>query len=141
MSLGAWHRYAGVHLPPWQLVEQHSGPVAHASPRVLQALVPEGAARAWQVVAQLPVQHSCGPLHAAAVGLQEVFAQRPLTQESEQHSPESAQAPPGALQKAVVVHLPALQAPEQHWPFEVQVPPEAPQVETGVAQSCDTGLQ
>jgi hypothetical protein len=130
-----------VQIPPLQLVEQQSLPVAHESPSVLQALVPLGVGRAWQVVAQLPVQHSPGDAQAVPVLLQVAFAQRPLTQESEQHSLESAHAPPGTLQKAVVVHAPLLHAPEQHPAFEAQASPEPRQVETGGPQSSVVGSQ
>src|SRR5690242_472788 len=41
----AWHVYARAQIPPWQLVEQQSAPVEHASPTTLQ--VPP--ARAWHV--------------------------------------------------------------------------------------------
>jgi hypothetical protein len=79
--------------------------------------------------------------------LQVVFAHRPATHDSEQHSLASVQAPPGALQNAVVVHVPEdrplgmLQAVEQHSALLVQVVPEPWQVETGSAHSCVTGLQ
>lgn len=98
MSLGAWQVYAGVHLPPWQFVEQHSDPAPHPSPRVLHALVPVGEGRAWHAPLQLPVQHSAADEQVAPVALHSVFAHRPLTHESEQHSLESAHAPPGVLQ-------------------------------------------
>ena len=141
MSLGARQVYAGVHLPPWQLVEQQSEPSAHASPSVLQALVPVGAGNAWQVVEQLPVQHSLPAEQEVPVALQEVLAHRPFTHDSKQHWLESAHAAPGVLQNAVVVQEPLLQAPEQHAAFEAQDAPESEQVETGVAHCWITGLQ
>ena len=128
-------------IPPLQLVEQQSLPVAHESPSVLHALVPVGVGRALHVVAQLPVQHSPADAQAVPVALQVVLAQRPLTQESEQHSLESAHAPPGTLQNVVVVQVPLLHAPEQHPAFDVQVLPEARQVETGGSQSIFDGSQ
>jgi hypothetical protein len=136
-----------VHFPPWQLVEQHALPVAQVSPSVLQALVPEGVGTGWQVVEHRPVQHGSPDPQAVPVDLQVVFAQRPLTQESEQHSLASVQAPPGVLQNAVVVQVPddwplgMLQAVEQHSALLVQVAPEPWQVETGSAHCCVTGLQ
>jgi hypothetical protein len=137
-----------MHFPPWQLVEQQSAPSVQASPSVLQAVVPEGAARGWQVVAQRPVQHSAEEVHAVAVGLQAVSVQRPASQEREQHSPGLPQAAPGALQKAVVVQVPALvarvgllHALEQQSPLTVQVAAGALQVETGVAHCCLMGSQ
>jgi hypothetical protein len=141
MSLCAWQVYAGVHRPPWQFVEQQSTPAAQASPRVLHALVPEGAGSARQVPAQLPVQHSSAEAHAVPVALQEVLPHRPLTHESRQHSPESAQAAPGALQNAVVVQTPLLQDPEQHAAFAPQAAPAAEQTETGAAHWRVRGLQ
>jgi hypothetical protein len=79
------------------------------------------------------------------VALQTVPAQSPPAQESEQHSPGSAQAAPGVLQKAVEVQVcvVALQAVEQQpaLPVAVQSAPEARQVETGVAQRWVEGLQ
>jgi len=79
------------------------------------------------------------------VGLHTVPAQRPLTQESEQHSPGSAQAAPGVLQKAVEVQVwvVVLQAVEQQpaLPVAVQSVPAAWQVETGAAQRWLVGLQ
>jgi hypothetical protein len=107
----------------------------------LHALVPVGVGRAWQVVAQLPVQHSAADAQAVPVVLQVVVAQRPLTQESEQHSLESAHAPPGTLQNAVVVHAPLLHAPEQHPAFEGQASPEPRQVEIGDLHSSADGSQ
>ena len=140
--------YAGVHFPPWQFVEQQSAPSAHVSPSVLHALVPLGVGSAWHAPEQRPVQHSPAEAHVAPVALHVAFAHSPPTQDCEQHSPGSAHAAPGVLQKAVVVHVPAFAAPvgllhavEQQSPFAVQVPPLAPQVETGVAHSCVTGLQ
>lgn len=128
-------------IPPWQLVEQQLAPVAHESPSVLHALVPLGVGRVWQVVAQLPVQQSPAAAQAVPVALQLVLAQRPFTHESEQHSLESAHAPPGALQNAVVVHAPLLHAPEQHPAFEVQALPEPRQVEIGGSHSSVDGSQ
>jgi hypothetical protein len=135
-------------LPPWQFVEQQSPLIAHESPSVLHALVPVGVGRAWQVVAQLPVQHSPADEQAVPVALQTVPAQSPETHDCEQHSAASEQAAPGVLQKAVVVQLPALVAPvglvhevEQHSPPSVQAAPDALQVETGVAHSSVWGLQ
>lgn len=137
-----------MHLPPWQLVEQQSAASVQLSPRVLQAAVPEGAGSAWQVVAQLPVQHSVGEAQAVAVGLQAVSVQTPPWQEREQHSPGLTQAAPGVLQKAVVVQVPALAAPlglwqllEQQSPLMVQATPEARQAETGGAHCCFRGSQ
>lgn len=63
-----------MHLPPWQLVEQQSAPTVQESPRVLQALVPEGAGSAWHVTLQLPVQHSLPDAQVVPVALQTVFA-------------------------------------------------------------------
>jgi hypothetical protein len=136
-----------VHFPPWQLVEQHALPVAQVSPSVLQELVPEGVGIGWQVVEQRPVQHWSPELQAFPVDLQVVFAHRPATHDSEQHSLASVQAPPGALQNAVVVQVPEdwplamLQAAEQHCALPLQVAPEPRQVETGSAHCCVTGLQ
>ncbi len=132
-----------MHLPPWQLVEQQSPGAAQASPSVLQALEPGSG---WQApVVQRPVQHSVPAPQAVVVGLQAVLAQRPLTQESEQHSPGSAQAAPGVLQKAVDVQVlvVALQAVEQQpaLPVTLQSVPAAWQVEIGAAQSLLDGLQ
>ena len=132
-----------MHLPPWQLVEQQSAAAAQESPSVLQALDPGSG---WQAtVVQMPVQHSVPAPQAVVVGLQAVLAQRPLTQESEQHSPGSAQAAPGVLQKAVDVHVlvVVLQAVEQQpaLPVRVQSVPLAWQVETGAAQRFVEGLQ
>jgi hypothetical protein len=148
MSLAEWHEDAGVQWPPWQFVEQHWDPCVHASPSVLQAFVPDGVGRVWQVVAQRPVQHSPGEAQAAPDALQEVaFEHCPLTQESEQHSLEYAHAPPGPLQKAVVVQVPEVlplgtsHAVEQHSAPLVQVSPEARHCETGSAHCCFTGLQ
>lgn len=148
MSLGAWQRNAGVHFPPWQFVEQQSLPTVQASSSVLHALVPLGAGSAWQVVEQLPVQHSPPDAQAVPVVLQVVFAHRPPTQDCEQHSLGFAQAAPGDWQKAVVVQVPAfvacvglLQAVEQQSPLSVQATPVPPQVETGAAHWWLTGLQ
>jgi hypothetical protein len=130
------------------LVEQQSAPRVQASPRVLHAVVPEGEGSAWHVTLQLPVQHSLPDPHVVPVALHTVFAHWPLTHESEQHSLESAQAPPGPLQKAVVVQVPALaacvgflQAVEQHSSPVVQLEVDALQVETAGAQSCVRGSQ
>jgi hypothetical protein len=136
-----------VHFPPWQLVEQQALPVAQVSPSVLQELVPEGVGIGWQVVEHRPVQHWSPESQAVPVDLQVVFAHRPATHDSEQHSLASEQAPPGALQNAVVVQVPEdwppgmLQAVEQHSALLVQVVPEPWQVETGSAHCCVTGLQ
>ncbi len=130
-----------MHRPPWQLVEQQSDPSVQESPSVRHALVPVGEGSAWQVVAQLPVQHSPAAAHAVPVPLQVVFAQRPLAQESEQHSLESAHAAPGVLQNAVVVQAPLLQAPEQHPAFESQALPVPRQLETGGSHCEVWGLQ
>ena len=138
-----------MHFPPWQFVEQQSAPAAHASPSVLHAVVPVGAARAWHAPElQSPVQHSPAEAHVVPVTLHVAFAQRPPTQDCEQHSPGSPHAAPGVLQNAVVVQVPAfvpcvglLQAVEQQSPFDVQVVPLGAQVETGVAHSCVSGLQ
>jgi hypothetical protein len=145
------HENAWTHFPPWQFVEQQSTPVAQTSPSVLHALVPVGVGSAWHaagVPEQRPVQHSVPAPQVVPVDLQVAFAQRPPTQDCEQHSPGSAHAAPGVLQNAVVVHVPAfaarvglLQAVEQHSPFAVQTAPLAAQVETGVAHACVTGLQ
>ncbi len=137
-----------MHVPPWQFVEQQAAPLEHASPSVRHEVVPVGAGSAWQIPEQRPVQHSIPDAQLVPVDLHVVFAQSPPTQDCEQHSPESAHAAPGVLQKDVVVHAPAfappvglLQAVEQQSPFAVQVAPLDPQVETGVAHTCVTGLQ
>jgi hypothetical protein len=135
-----------MHFPPWQLVEQQSPGSAQASPSVLQAAP---ATAAQEPPEQRPEQQSAGALQDEAavvpVGLHTVPAQRPLTQESEQHSPGSAQAAPGVLQKAVEVQVwvVGLQAVEQQpaLPVRVQSVPEAWQAETGAAQRCVIGLQ
>jgi hypothetical protein len=144
--LAAWQVKAGMHFPPWQLVEQQSPGSAQASPSVLQEAP---AIAAQKPPAQRPEQQSVGaPQDEAAVvpvGLHTVPAQRPLTQESEQHSPGSAQAAPGVLQKAVEVQVwvVVLQAVEQQpaLPVAVQSVPASWQVETGAAQRCVDGLQ
>ena len=128
------------------MVEQQSPGSAHVSPSVLQAAP---AIAAQKPPEQTPEQQSVGALQDEAVvvpvGLHTVPAQRPLTQESEQHSPGSAQAAPGVLQKAVEVQVwvVVLQAVEQQpaLPVRVQSVPEAWQVETGAAQRCVDGLQ
>jgi hypothetical protein len=129
-------------LSPWQLVEQQSPASAQVSPSVLQALAPGSG---WQVVEQRPVQQSVPAPQVVPVVLQGVLAQRPPAQESEQHSPGSAQAAPGVLQNAVVVQVCVveLQAVEQQpaLPVRVQSVPVAWQVETGVSQSLVDGLQ
>ncbi len=137
-----------MHFPPWQFVEQQSAPTAQASPSVVHALVPVGVVSGWHVPEQLPVQHSVPAAQLVPVDLQVVFAQRPPTHDCEQHSPGSAHAAPGVLQKAVVVHVPAFvppvglsQAVEQQSPFAVQAAPLATHVETGVAHACVSGLQ
>jgi hypothetical protein len=132
-----------MHLPPWQLVEQQSAAAAHESPRVRQALAPGSG---WQAPAlQRPVQHSVPPPQAAPVALHSVAPQRPPVQASVQHSPGLAQAAPAVLQKVVAVQVlvVALQAVEQHpaFPASVQSAPAARQVETGVAQRLEEGLQ
>ena len=132
-----------MHLPPWQLVEQQSPASVQASPSVLQALAPGSG---WQVPAvQRPVQQSVGAAQGVVVVVHVVLAQRPLTQESEQHSPGSAQAAPGVLQKAVEVQVCVveLQAVEQQpaFPVSVQSVPAAWQVETGAAHRFVEGLQ
>lgn len=133
--------------PPLQLVEQQSELREQESPSVLQALVPEGAGIAWQVVEQSPVQHWAAVVQALVVEVQAVSEQRPPTQLTEQHSLELTQAAPGVLQKVVLVQVPPfvvavglLQEPEQHSPFPVQTPVFL-QAETGVAQSFVVGLQ
>ena len=140
-----------MHFPPWQFVEQHSAPAAHASPSVLQAFVPVGVGSAWHVAGvpeQRPVQHSVADAQPVPLDLQVVFAQSPPTHDCAQHSPGSAHAAPGVLQNAVVVHVPAfvpcvglLQAVEQQSPFAVQAAPLAAQVDAGVAHAWVTGLQ
>lgn len=137
-----------MHLPPWQFEEQHSVFAAQASPRVLHEVPPESGGRAWQVVEQLPVQHSPAAPQAVPVALHSVLAHRPPTHESEQQSPAPRQEAPGVLQKAVVVHRPApgawvglSHAPEQHSPFALQVAAGALQVETGAAHCWVAGLQ
>ncbi len=132
-----------MHLPPWQLVEQQSPASAQVSPSVLQALEPGSG---WQVpVVQIPVQQSAPAVQDVLVVWHTVLPQRPPTQESEQHSPGSAQAAPGVLQKAVEVQVlvVALQAVEQQpaLPVSVQSVPAAWQVETGAAHSFVEGLQ
>lgn len=129
-------------MSPWQLVEQQSPASAQVSPSVLQALAPGSG---WQVVEQRPVQQSVAAAQAVVVGWHTVLAQRPLTQERLQHSPGSAQAAPGVLQKAVEVQVcvVVLQAVEQQpaLPVRVQSAPVAWQAETGAAQRLVDGLQ
>ena len=129
-------------MSPWQLVEQQSPASAQVSPSVLQALAPGSG---WQVVEQRPVQQSVAAAQAVVVGRHTVLAQRPLTQERLQHSPGSAQAAPGVLQKAVEVQVRVvvLQAVEQQpaLPVRVQSAPATWQVETGAAQRLVDGLQ
>jgi hypothetical protein len=136
---------AGVHLPPWQFLEQQvSEAGSQVSPRVAQALVPDGAGTIAQTLeVQVPVQHSLPAEQAVPVVLQTVSLQTPPWQSTEQHSPELRQAAPATLQKAVEVQVwvVVLHAVEQHPLPSVQVVPVAPQTEAGVSQSLDEGLQ
>jgi hypothetical protein len=130
-----------------QFFEQQSpAPTVQESASDLQPFPPGSAAHAFAVDptatgSHSPVQHSLPEAQDAPRCRQEVPAQvpEPVSQESEQHSPEEAQLPPVGLQNAAVAQVaapagPVQKAEQQSAPL-VQGAPLWPQETVGEAHT------
>ncbi len=137
MSPLALHEDEETHVPPWQLVEQHCRPPAHASPSILHVKFVPLDPRGWHVVLQVPEQQSPPAVHEApstAHGLELHFPSVPHS--PVQHSVGLVHASPAFLpQKSSVVHWPPLHLPEQQSPLELHATPLPPQLQTWVLVS------
>lgn len=108
-------------MPPWQLVEQHSVPEAHAFPSVVQ--LDTVGLTGWQTLPeQTPEQQSDALLHPAPTVAHEV-PHSPAVHVREQHCDPSVHAAPGPPQNADDVHSPLAQWVEQQSAPVAQVSP------------------
>jgi hypothetical protein len=110
VSLLAWQKYALLHWPLAQRLEQHSVPAMQLEPRTLQT---PPLTEAHVPLVQLPVQHSLAAVHKAPTFLQAIAPHLPLTQLALQQSVLTLQAALSGWQKMVAPHFPLVQTPSQ----------------------------
>jgi hypothetical protein len=117
MSPLALQVYAGLHVPPWQLVEQQSPPNAQTSPSVrhVAPVDPDGSTAHFESAPHTPEQQAPPLAHGWPTWRQTVDEQVPPVQLTEQHCASELQAAPGISQNWAGRHvLPVPHTPEQH---------------------------